>query len=63
MSRRGCLEFNSRVEEDMAGWVKNILFGRQLSHGSDTENHQTFEEAFQPPPLNMEIQQVRLINE
>ena len=49
--------------EDMAGWVKSILFGRQLSHGSDTEDPQTFQEAFQPPPLNMEIQQVRLIHE
>lgn len=35
----------------MASWVKKVLFGRQLSHGSDTENPQSFEEALQPPPL------------
>ena len=35
----------------MASWVKKMLFGRQLSHGSDTENPQSFEEALQPPPL------------
>ena len=37
----------------MASFVKKILFGRQLSHGSDTENPQTFEEALQPPPLSV----------
>ncbi len=32
----------------MASWLKGVLFGRQLSHGSANEDPQTFEEAFQP---------------
>lgn len=31
----------------MASWLKGKLFGRQLSHGSDKEDPQSFEEAFQ----------------
>ncbi len=31
-----------------ASWLKSVLFGRQLSHGSANEDPQTFEEAFQP---------------
>lgn len=31
----------------MAAWLKAKLFGRQLSHGSEIEDPQSFEEAFQ----------------
>lgn len=31
----------------MASWLKAKLFGRQLSHGSENEDPQSFEEAFQ----------------
>lgn len=31
----------------MASWLKGKLFGRQLSHGSETEDPKNFEEAFQ----------------
>lgn len=37
----------------MASWLNRVLFGRQLSHGSDNENPQTFEEAL-PPVGNVE---------
>lgn len=37
----------------MAGWVKKVLFGRQLSHGSDNENPQSFDEAFQQAPQQL----------
>ena len=40
----------TRLQEKMASFIKKILFGRQLSHGSETENPQTFEQALQPPP-------------
>lgn len=33
----------------MAQWLKEKLFGRQLSHGSETEDPKNFEEAFQLP--------------
>lgn len=31
----------------MASWLKAKLFDRQLSHGSDKEDPQSFDEAFQ----------------
>ena len=31
----------------MAEWLKAKLFGRQLSHGSETEHPQSFDEALQ----------------
>lgn len=47
----------------MAGWLKAKLFGRQLSHGSENEDPQSFEEAFQQPQLQQaeqEFQQLQL---
>lgn len=45
----------------MASWIKSVLFGRQLSHGSDKEDPKSFEEAFQQQPLqqqeSMEIEE------
>ena len=31
----------------MAKWVKKMLFGRQLSHGSDVEQPESFDDALQ----------------
>lgn len=39
-----------------AKWLKATLFGRQLSHGSDKESPETFEDALQSP-FNFEPQQ------
>ena len=36
-----------REPRKMAKWLKSVLFGRQLSHGSGTEDPQSFDEAFQ----------------
>ena len=36
-----------RKRVKMAQWLKSVLFGRQLSHGSGTEDPQSFDEAFQ----------------
>ena len=41
----------------MAAWIKAKLFGRQLSHGSDKENPQNFQEAFQQQQEQMEVEQ------
>ena len=42
----------------MAKWIKSVLFGRQLSHGSDNENPSSFSEAFQQQDVEeMEVQQ------
>ena len=38
-------------------WVKKVLFGRQLSHGSEQENPQTFEEAIPQAANVSELQQ------
>lgn len=42
----------------MAKWLKATLFGRQLSHGSDKDTPETFEDALQSPfsfePQNVE---------
>lgn len=44
----------------MASWLKAKLFGRQLSYGSENEDPQSFEEAFQQqvqtPPEMLEQQ-------
>ena len=37
----------------MASWLKAKLFGRQLSYGSENEDPQSFEEAFQQQPMQM----------
>lgn len=37
----------------MASWLKAKLFGRQLSYGSENEDPQSFEEAFQQQPIQM----------
>lgn len=43
-----------------AKWLKATLFGRQLSHGSDKESPQTFDEALQQPcPFDFEPEQVQ----
>ena len=41
----------------MAKWVKKMLFGRQLSHGSDTEEPQSFDDALQQQIPQLEPQQ------
>ena len=40
-------------EKRMSSWLNRVLFGRQLSHGSDNENPQTFEEALPTPSANV----------
>ena len=46
------------TQSNMASWIKSVLFGRQLSHGSDNEDPKTFEDAFQQQQQEpMEIQE------
>ena len=40
---------------EMASWVKKMLFRRQLSHGSDTEKPESFDEALQQQVKNIII--------
>lgn len=45
----------------MAKWLKSVLFGRQLSYGSENEDPKSFEDAFQQQPLerqeSMEVEE------
>lgn len=45
----------------MASWIKTVLFGRQLSHGSDKEDPKNFEEALQQQQAEPEVQQQTLV--
>ena len=47
----------------MAGWVKKVLFGRQLSHGSDNENPRSFEEAFQEPQAILNVSNLSTVSQ
>ena len=38
----------------MAKWLKSVLFGRQLSYGSENEDPKSFEDAFQQQPLEQQ---------
>ena len=38
----------------MAKWLKSVLFGRQLSYGSENEDPKNFEDAFQQQPLEQQ---------
>ena len=44
----------------MSKWLKSVLFGRQLSHGSENEDPQSFEEAFQPQNVEQMPNLVRI---